>query len=152
MFNVGMIISAPIRILFGFYLLNFLGEKGAGDKPIRIAAYSIVIGAIGSTILSIFPYDVLRIMHMLGAFIYFFSVVIAQITISKMELKVENIPKYLPTVGLAVIAFYFLFLGFEISEIISESFRLLACFFEWMAYFALMAWLVLHGYYLQKSK
>ena len=103
-FNVGMIISAPIRIIFGFYLLKFLEQRGADEKPIKIAAYAIVSGAIGSTILSIFPHDVLRIMHMLGAFIYFFSVVIVQITISKRELRAENIPKYLPYVGLAVIA------------------------------------------------
>ncbi len=149
-FNIGMIISAPIRVLFGFYLLKFLKSKGANEKTVKMTTYTIVIGAIGSVILALFPYDVLLTMHMLGAFVYFFSVIIIQISISKMELKAENMPKYLPIIGLIVVMNYVLFLVFEISEIISEIFRFLACFFEWMSYFSLMAWLVLHGYYIHR--
>ena len=63
---------------------------------------------------------------MIGAFIYFFSVVIIQITISKIELGFKSVPKYLPIIGLIVVLNYILFLGFEISEIAFESFRYLA--------------------------
>ena len=150
--NIGMIISAPIRILFGFYLLKFLENRGANKKTIKITASFMVIAAIGSTILALNPHDISRLFHMLGAFVYFIGVVVIQINLSKMELKAENIPKYLPLVGFLVVSCYILFLGFEISELISESFKLLACFFEWMAFFSLMAWLVLHGYYTQVAK
>jgi len=150
--NIGMIISAPIRILFGFYLLKFLENRGANKKTIKITASFMVIAAIGSTILALNPHDISRLFHMLGAFVYFIGVVVIQINLSKMELKAENIPKYLPLVGILVVACYVLFLGFEISELISESFKLLACFFEWMAFFSLMTWLVLHGYYTQVAK
>jgi hypothetical protein len=112
----------------------------------------MVISAIGSTLIALNPHDISRLFHMLGAFIYFIGVIVIQINISRMELKVENIPKYLPLVGFLVVACYVLFLSFEISELISESFKLLACFFEWMAFFSLMAWLVLHGYYTQVAK
>jgi len=150
--NISMILTVPIRILFGFYLLKFLENRGANKKTIKITAYFMVISAIGSTVLALNPHDISRPFHMLGAFVYFIGVVVIQVNISKMELKLDNIPKYLPIIGILVVACYVLFLVFEISELISESFRLLACFFEWMAYFSLMAWLVLHGYYTQVAK
>ena len=150
--NICMIFTVPIRLLFGFYILKFLEKRGANKKTIKITAYFMVISAIGSTFIALNPHDISRLFHMLGAFTYFIGVVVIQINISRMELKVENIPKYLPLVGFIVVACYLLFLGFEISELISESFKLLACFFEWMAFFSLMAWLVLHGYYTQVAK
>lgn len=150
--NISMILTVPIRILFGFYLLKFLENRGADKKTINITAYFMVISAIGSTVLALNPHDISRPLHMLGAFVYFIGVVVIQVNISKMELRAENVPKYLPFVGILVVACYVLFLGFEISELISESFKFLACFFEWMAYFSLMAWLVLHGYYTQIAK
>ncbi|NVM19559.1 MAG: DUF998 domain-containing protein [Candidatus Lokiarchaeota archaeon] len=150
--NISMLITVPIRLLFGFYLLKFLEKKGASEKSIKITMTFMLISAIGSILIALNPHDISRLFHMLGAFIYFIGVVIIQINISRMELKVENIPKYLPFVGFLVVACYVLFLGFEISELISEAFRLLACFFEWMAFFSLMAWLVLHGYYTQVAK
>jgi len=150
--NISMILTVPIRILFGFYLLKFLENRGAEKKTIKITAYFMVISAIGTIVLALNPHDISRLLHMLGAFVYFIGVVVIQVNISKMELRAENVPKYLPIVGILVIACYVLFLGFEISELVSESFKLLACFFEWMAYFSLMAWLVLHGYYTQVAK
>ena len=150
--NISMILTAPIRLLFGFYLLKFLEDRGAARKTSKITAYFMVIAAIGSTVLALNPHDISRVFHMLGAFIYFIGVVVIQINIARMELKTENIPKYLPIVGILVVACYILFLGFEISELISESFKLLACFFEWMAFFAIMAWLLLNGYYTQIAK
>lgn len=152
LWNVSMVLTAPLRVLFGFYLLKFLEKRGANKKTLKITAYFMVISAIGSTVLALNPHDISRLFHMLGAFVYFIGVVVIQINISKLEIKTENIPRYLPLIGLIVVACYVLFLGFEISELISESFKLLACFFEWMAYFSLMAWLVLHGYYTQVAK
>ncbi|MHA2392684.1 MAG: DUF998 domain-containing protein [Promethearchaeota archaeon] len=150
--NVSMILTAPIRLIFGFYLLKFLERRDAKKKTIKITAYFMVISAIGSTVLALNPHDISRMFHMLGAFVYFIGVVVIQVNISKMELKVDKMPKYLPFVGFLVIACYVLFLGFEISELALESFKYIACFFEWMAFFSLMAWLVLHGYYTQIAK
>ncbi len=151
-FNISMIITVPIRLIFGLYLLKFLEKRGANEKSIRITFYFMVAAAVGSTLIALNPHDISRLLHMLGAFLYFIGVVVIQINISRMELKVENIPRYLPLVGFLVVVCYVLFLGFEISELISESFKLLACFFEWMAFFSLMGWLVLHGYYTQVAK
>ena len=150
--NINMILTVPIRLIFGFYLLKFLEERGANEKSIKITAYFMVIAAVGSTLIALNPHDISRLFHMIGALIYFIGVIVIQINISRMELKAENIPKYLPSIGFLVVACYILFLGFEISELISESFKLLACFFEWMAFFSLMAWLVLHGYYTHVAK
>ena len=151
-YNTGMIISAPIRVVFGLYLLKFLESKGADVKILKIIAYPIVIGAIGSVIMSVFPYDISRLLHLLGAFTYFFSAVIIQALIAKIEFKTSNMLKYLPLIGLIVVLTYVLFVSFEISVLLSNNFRMLACFFEWMGYFSLMAWLVLHGHYTLKSK
>jgi len=150
--NISMIITAPIRIIFGFYLLKLLETKGANQKTLKITAFFMVISAIGSTFIALNPHDTSRLLHMLGAFTYFIGVVVIQVNITKIELKTENIPKYLPIVSIAVVMCYILFLSFEISELISEFFKILACFFEWMAYFVLMAWLVLHGIYTQQNK
>ena len=152
LWNISMIISAPLRVVFGFYLLTFLKTKGSNEKSIKITAYTIVIAAVGSVIIALNPHDVSRMFHMIGAFIYFFGVVIIQVKISKMELNAEGIPKYLPLIGLVVVVNYALFISFEISEIISDLFRLLACFFEWMALFSILGWLLIHGLYLHRIK
>jgi len=150
--NISMLITVPIRLLFGFYFLKFLEQRGASEKSIKITTYFMVISAIGSTLIALNPHDISRPFHLVGALTYFIGVIVIQVNISRMEIKVKSIPKYLPFVGFLVVACYGLFLGFEISELISEAFRLLACFFEWMAFFSLMAWLVLHGYYTQVAK
>jgi len=152
LWNISMIISAPLRVVFGFYLLTFLKTKGSNEKSIKITAYTIVIAAVGSVIIALNPHDVSRMFHMIGAFIYFFGVVIIQVKISKMELNAEGIPKYLPLIGLVVVVNYAFFISFEISEIISDLFRLLACFFEWMALFSILGWLLIHGLYLHRIK
>ncbi len=105
-----------------------------------------------SVVLAVFPHDVFRIGHMLGSLIYFVSVVIIQLNVSKLELRINNLPKYLPVLGILVILSYVLFLTFEISEIAFEGFRYIAIALEWLAYFTLMVWLVMHGFYIQKSK
>ena len=124
--SINMILTVPIRLLYGIYLLKFLEKRGANKKTIKVTIAFMLISGFGSILIALNPHDVSRLLHLIGAFTYF--------------------------IGVVVIAFYMLFLGFEISEIISESFRLLACFFEWMAYFALMAWLILHGVYTHISK
>ena len=151
-FAVGMIISAPVRVLFGLYLLKYLESKGGKSKTLKNTAKAVIIGAIGSIALAVFPHDVFRIGHMLGSLIYFVSVVIIQINISKLELRLKNTPKYLPILGILVVISYVLFLTFEISEIAFEGFRYIAIALEWLAYFILMMWLVTHGYYIQKTK
>jgi hypothetical membrane protein len=150
--NISMVITAPVRILFGFYLLNLFETKGANKRTLKITGYFMIISAIGSTLIALNPYDISRSLHLLGAFTYFIGVVVIQVNIAKIELKDRTIPKILPTTGIVVIMCYVLFLSFEISEIISESFKLVACFFEWMAYFALMTWLLFHGLYTLKLK
>lgn len=151
-FAVGMFISSPLRVVFGLYLLKYLEIRGANKKTLRNTAFAMVIGAIGSIALAAFPHDVFRLGHMLGSLIYFLSVVFIQINISKLELRMESVPKYLPVLGIVVVVSYVLFLTFEISEIIFEGFRYVAIFLEWLAYFTLMAWLVMHGYYIQKTR
>jgi hypothetical membrane protein len=151
-FAIGMIISAPVRVVFGLYLLKYLESKAGSNKTLKNTAKAIYIGAIGSIALAVFPHDVFRIGHMLGSFVYFFSVVIIQVNVSRLELRMKNIPKYLPVLGITVVVSYVMFLTFEISELIFEGFRYVAIALEWFAYFALMAWLVMHGYYIQKSK
>ena len=152
LWNLSMILTVPIRIIFGFYFLKLLETKGADRKTLTVTAYFMIISAIGSSLIALNPHDISRMFHMLGAFTYFIGVVVIQVNISKMELKAEDVPRYLPIVGLSVIACYVLFLGFEISELVSDSFKILACFFEWMGFFTIMAWLVLHGYYSHVAK
>ena len=151
-FAVGMIISAPVRVVFGLYLLKFLESEGGESKILNNTAKVIIIGAIGSIALAVFPHDIFRIGHMLGSLVYFVSVVIIQFNVSKLELRMKSLPKYLPVLGILVILSYVLFLTFEISEIVFEGFRYIAIALEWLAYFILMVWLVIHGYYIQKSK
>ena len=121
-FAVGMIISSPLRVVFGVYLLKYLKIRGANEKTIKNTTIAMVIGAVGSIALAAFPHDIFRLGHMLGSLIYFVSVVIIQINISKLELRMESVPKYLPVLGILVVVSYVLFLTFEISEIIFEGF------------------------------
>jgi len=151
-FTVGMIISAPIRVIFGLYLLKYLETCGAENKTLKVTAMAVVIGAVGSVVLAVFPHDVFRIGHMMGSLVYFVSVVVIQVNISKLELRIKSIPRYLPAIGLSVVVSYVLFLTFEISEIIFEGFRYVAIVLEWFAYFVLMTWLVMHGIYIQRVK
>lgn len=150
--SVNMIISAPLRVLIGLYMLGLLANRGANEKYIKLTAYFIVIGAIGSIIIALNPHDTSRVFHLIGAFIYFIGVVVIQSFFFKMELKAEGIPKYLPFVSILVVVVYFTFLSLEIVVLITGFLREIACFSEWMALFSLMAWLVLHGYYTHQVK
>ena len=150
--SVNMIIGSPIRVLIGLYLLGLLSKRGANEKHIKITAYFMVIGAIGSIIIALNPHDTSRFFHLIGAFIYFIGVVVIQSFYFKMELNAENIPKYLPFVSILVVVVYFVFLCLEIVVLVSGFLREIACFSEWMALFSLMAWLSLHGFYTHQIK
>ena len=150
--SVNMIISAPLRVLIGLYMLGLLSKRSANEKYIKITAYFIVIGAIGSIIIALNPHDTSRFFHLIGAFTYFIGVVFIQIFFFKMEIKAEDIPKYLPFVSILVVAVYFTFLSLEIVVLATGILREIACFSEWMAFFSLMAWLGLHGYYTHQVK
>jgi hypothetical membrane protein len=150
--SINMIISAPLRVLIGFYLLGLLRQRGANEKYVKITAYFIIVGAIGTIIIALNPHDTSRFFHLIGAFTYFIGVVFIQTFFFKMELEAEEIPKYLPFVSILVVIFYFTFLSFEILVLATGFFREIACFSEWMALFSLMAWLSLHGYYTHQIK
>lgn len=147
-----MIIASPIRVLIGFYILGLLAKRGANEKYIKITAYFIVIGATGSIIIALNPHDTSRFFHLIGAFIYFISVIVIQSFYFKMELNTEDIPKYLPFISILVVIVYFTFLSLEIIVLITGSLRKIACFSEWIAFFSLMGWLGLHGYYTYQIK
>ncbi len=151
-FAAGMIITSPLRVVFGLYLLKYLEIRDSDSKTLKNTAVAMIIGALGSIALASFPHDVFRIGHMLGSLVYFVSVVIIQINISKLEMRINNMPKYLPALGILVVVSYMMFLTFEISEIVFEGFKYIAIGLEWMAYFVIMVWLVMHGYYIQKTK
>ena len=133
-------IVAPIRAVFGLYLLKFLQTQDVDKKFLKGTAYLIVIVGVGSAIIGLNPEDISRTLHLIGSAIYFFGVVIIQISISKQELKIVSIPRFLPITGLSVVACNAIFIVFEISELLANIFRLLACFFEWMALFCLLVW------------
>jgi len=150
--SVNMIVGSPIRVLIGLYLLGLLAKRGANEKSIKITAYIILVGAIGSIIIALNPHDTSRAFHLIGAFTYFIGVVIAQTFFFKMELRAEEIPRYLPFISILVVLVYFTFLSLEILVLATGFFREIACFSEWMALFSLMAWLGLHGYYTHQIK
>ncbi len=150
--SVNMIIASPIRVLIGLYILGLLSKRGANEKHMKITAIFIVIGAIGSIIIALNPHDISRAFHLIGAFTYFIGVVFIQTFFFKMELKAEDIPKYLPFVSILVVVVYFTFLSLEIVVLVTGSLREIACFSEWMAFFSLMVWLGLHGYYTHQVK
>ncbi len=150
--SVNMIIASPLRVLIGLYMLGLLAKRGVNEKYIKITLYLIVIGAIGSIIIAINPHDTSRTFHLIGAFTYFIGVVIGQSIFFKMELEAEKIPKYLPFVSILVVVVYFTFLSLEILVLVTGFLREIACFSEWMAFFSLMAWLGLHGYYTHQIK
>ena len=150
--SVNMIIASPIRVLIGLYILGLLSKRGANEKHIKITTYFMVIGAIGSIIIALNPHDTSRFFHLIGAFVYFISVVVIQSFYTKMELNAENIPKYLPFVSILVVLVYFVFLSLEIVVLVSGFLREIACFSEWMALFSLMIWLGLHGFYTHQIK
>ena len=150
--SVNMIISAPLRVLIGLYLLGLLAKRGVNENYIKITVYFIVIGAIGSIIIALNPHDTSRFFHLIGAFTYFIGVVFLQAFFFKMELKAEDIPKYLPFASILVVAAYFTFLSLEILVLVTGFLREIACFSEWIAFFSLMAWLGFHGYYTYQVK
>ena len=150
--SVNMIIATPIRVLLGLYFLGLLSKRSANEKHIKITLIFTVISAIGSIIIALNPHDTSRFFHLIGAFTYFIGVVFIQTFYFKMELNAEDIPKYLPFVSILVVVVYFTFLSLEIVVLVTGALREIACFSEWMAFFSLMAWLVLHGYYTHQIK
>ena len=129
-----------------------MSKRSANEKHIKITLIFTVISAIGSIIIALNPHDTSRFFHLIGAFMYFIGVVVIQSFYFKMELNAEDIPKYLPFVSILVVVVYFTFLSLGIVVLVTGALREIACFSEWMAFFSLMVWLGLHGYYTHQIK
>jgi hypothetical membrane protein len=138
-FAIGMIISSPLRVVFGLYLLKWLEKRDVNKKTLRNTAIAMVIGAIGSIALAMFPHDVFRLLQNSAG------------NPSRLFYNMLNSAEFKMLIADRMHK-HMLFLTFEISEIIFEGFRYIAIFLEWLAYFTIMAWLVMHGYYIQRSK
>lgn len=152
-FNTGMILISPIRVLFAIYLAKYLRSIDARDRWVNLALIAVVIGAAGTVILSGVPFTISYEIHMLGAKIYFLASIIFQIVVSSIEFRSPETPNFLGVSGIAVVVTYLVFFVLEMGDPtllgLSET---APCFWEWSGFISVMLWLGLHGTFLQHLK
>lgn len=144
-FNSGMLLVAPLRYLFLILLVIQLVHAGAGRV---FGAATLLVGSLvaaGSIGVAAVPFTVSLPLHEASANLYFFGVVILQGMIAVQEWRCRW-PTLLPVTSLLVVAVYLVFATLlslvDRAEGITRSTPVP---WEWLAFAALMTWLVAHS-------
>lgn len=143
-YTTGMLIAAPLRYLFLVLLLAQLVHRGASPRfrtAMLVVGAFVVLGSIGTAAV---PYTLSLPVHEGSAFLYFLGTVALQTSLAVTEWRLR-LPRALPLASLAVVAVYFLFAALPgmVGKVEGID-RQTPVPWEWLAFAALMIWLVAH--------
>lgn len=150
-FNTGMTILVIFRILVILFIVRYFQIKGA---PERLTIFGLMAGIITSTgalIVAIVPFSVSYSIHMWGALIFFVGSTFSGMIFVTIELKTQNIPKYLPLTLLINVIVYGIFAVLLIGEKMSIVPKGSSVIWEWVAFTTSIFWLFVHGVYTYKN-
>ncbi|MDQ2092082.1 hypothetical protein [Marimonas arenosa] len=144
-FNTMMLMVAPIR--YGFLVLLVMSFMAmGGGRAINVALLLIGVPVvIGSAGMSAFPASRDLALHEGSAMIYFFGTVVLQGLVGLQEIRLR-LPRALAISSLAVVVIYLVFavLLALVGQVDGVT-RSTPVIWEWMAFAALMVWLILHS-------
>jgi hypothetical membrane protein len=148
-FNIGVIISSPIIMIFYLYLGTFLMAKIEEQKGIlSIALVAAVFYGIGNIILAVFTNDLNLSLHLIGAYIAFGAYFVLGCIFSYVEM---NIPEFNRTIAISGFIPCILLVGHIVLLFIlyyTDIFPALPIFIEWIMFFIIMAWVLIQAVYI----
>lgn len=152
-FNTGMLLIVPIRLLFLIYLTRAVQKMGSGKT---LAITSLIFGFVatfGYLLVGLEPYSSNLFLHLMGAVIYFVGATLFGIIFIITEFRTPNLPKFLPVTG---IINTLLFLVFSVLLIIVEVAGISTIpeptLLEWLVFLSALIWLFVHGIYFHKKR
>ncbi len=150
-FNTNVIVLSPLMALFILYLSSFLGKMGAGMYLISIVMIIGCTASIGQFFVGIIPANYSYKMHAFAALFFFGGTALYGILISIIELMI-GLPIFIPLFGFFMALSFFTFLVLLIIiNIDTKKSQSLPAIWEWLSYFSLIIWVLLHGIFLLKA-
>lgn len=152
-YKTGVVISTIFYVFFFLYLMRFLEKRGGNQKLALMSLLTGFIASVGAILLVIFTADVELEFHRLAATLFFFGNFFVLILFGITEYLIKEIPRKLSLSGFILAPLSYLFLTFYfLLSIYPEFSRELTIFTQWLAFFAIIAWLVAQGIYTIKTE
>jgi hypothetical membrane protein len=149
-FNIGMICTSIINLLFYIYLTQYLMNQNAQKGPIFASFGSVLLSFVGGLFVGFFPSATAHIPHLIGALFSFAGSFLISVFYSISEFSVPNFNRKIASSGLVQAPFPIIFMLLYITLYFSGINTILPIFMEWTAYFSQVAWLLIQAGYLFK--
>ena len=151
-FNAGMLIGIPARLLFLVLLVTLLTRAGAGRGLAIASLAAAAVLAVTSIGMYAVPFSVSRAIHLSSALVYFFGIVVVQILIAIQEWRCR-MPPVLPFSCVLVLALSLVFATLLAAAGRMEGVtRETPVIWEWMLFFATVFWWTVHTIVLGRQR
>ena len=152
-FNIGIMISGLIMILFFLNLSAYLRRKNTNTLLIYLAFISGLISSLGTFFLGVFPYTVTQELHNFSASFFFMGGFSYCILYGISEWTTQGISKLQASSGFIVALFFLIFIIFTaINYFNPELFLEQSHLTEWILFVVLMFWIIEHEVSMTKDK
>jgi len=152
-FNIGIMISGLLMILFFLNLSAYLLRKNTDTLLIYLAFISGVASSIGTFFLGVFPYTVAQELHNFSASLFFIGGFSYCILYGISEWTTKGISKLQAFSGFIVALFFLIFIIFTaINYFNPELFLEQSHLTEWILFTVLMFWIIEHEVIMTKDK
>lgn len=151
-FNIGHILEGVIFIFSFYYLSLFLRNNEAKVFSTWLAFIGGFVYSLGLILVGVFPSKMAYEMHIIGAAFVFFGMFFSYIFYGISEFKISEINKKMAILGFIfspLPIFFMLSLLLHFTVGFPLKIVLLA---EWITYFTMMSWIIIHGIYTLNSK
>lgn len=151
-YSGGVVLVNFFKLFFSYHLFIHYFQRNGVSRKVTWVLFGFSLVATFSYLLHLVPHSVSATAHIGGTILYFLASVCSFFVVSIAELKTDQLPNYLAIFGFIVIISYFTFLRF-LLELEAGIFinRATAVTVEWVAYFSVLTWVVVHSLYVLKN-
>jgi hypothetical membrane protein len=145
LFNTGMLLVAPLRVILVVLLAMRLLELGVSRGLALTTVVIGVVASVGVILMTAVPYSVSQGPHELGILLFFAGTVVVQPILAVIEWRLRALPRLLPVTCMLMVATYVVFavlLGLYEAGTLPREVPVLP---EWLCFVASLVWLVAHA-------
>ena len=155
-FNIGRILGGIFLIPFFIYLSNYLEKKGSSkDFNFKLFYYLTLlfglITAISLTLGGLFTMQSAPIIHIVSGALFNFGIVFLCLFCGLLEYKIPEIPRKYAVSGFIVSPLPIIFMIFFLFSNLMGLSEDIMFIFEWISFFAFIAWIMNQGFYILKN-
>ena len=130
----------------------YLNEKGCNERLTKLSLFFGLMSSIGELILGLVPNNVSSDIHTIAALFFFIGAACYGISYGATELKSNIFPRYLGYSGFIMSAPFLIFSGSLFIITIFPSLTYNPAIWEWLSYFSIIGWAIIHAIFMQKEK